>query len=142
MRMTDSRNVTISLEGFNELDGESTVATHRAIHHYKNGIHYVRYEEKQDDKIVRNMIKINETRIEVMKKGYINSKMVFEEGKKHTNDYHTPYGLMKMTVHTKKMNIDESDMAIVAELDYNLAVDEQHISKCSIKINIKNEMSD
>ena len=138
----DSCNVTISLEGFNELDGEPTVATHRAIHNYKNGIHYVRYEEKQDDKIVRNMIKINETRIEVMKKGYINSKMVFEEGKKHTNGYHTPYGLMKMTVHTKKMNIDESDMAIVAELDYNLAVDEQHISKCSIKINIKNEMSD
>lgn len=139
--MAVSDDVKVQIEGMNKTDKEVTSVTCDAVYNYVDGMHFLRYTEVQDNKEIKNIIKISDNRIVVMKSGYVKSKMVFEAGKDNTNDYSTPYGPIKMTVSTKYLKVDENETGLHVEIDYNLCSGGQFLSECNIKINVnKNEM--
>ena len=68
-------------------------------YYFKNGSHYLRYEELMDETSAEptvNYIKISSKAVEVRKKGLVNVHMGFERGKKNMTYYSTPYGTVEM----------------------------------------------
>ena len=69
-------------------------------YYFRNGSHYLRYEEmldEQGDPTV-NYIKISSRGMEVRKKGQVNTHMVFEQGKRNMAFYTTPFGTLEMGI--------------------------------------------
>lgn len=65
-------------------------------YHFKNGKHYVTYDDVSEDGRTRerNIIKIRNDRAEVIKKGETSVHMIFEKDKKNVSCYDVPYGKM------------------------------------------------
>ena len=61
----------------------------------KNGKQYFIYDESLDEtgEPSHNTVKIMENRIEVTKRGLVDSHMIFEPGKRTTANYRTPMSL-------------------------------------------------
>ncbi|MGN0300614.1 MAG: DUF1934 domain-containing protein, partial [Lachnospiraceae bacterium] len=63
---------------------------------------YLIYEEKVDesDEIIKSMIKLHDDCAVVTKRGAVDSSMVYKLGEDTFNHYATPYGVLKMDIHT------------------------------------------
>lgn len=107
----------------------------------KNGNHYVFYEEltENDDSgggISKNRLKISPDYIELVKKGYNNTTMVFEKNKTTMSYYQTPFGNLLVGIHTTSIFIDEQEAGILVSINYGLDINYNHVSDCNIIIKI------
>ena len=66
-------------------------------YYFRNGSHYLRYEEMLEDHgdPTVNYIKISPKGMEVRKKGQVNTHMVFEQGKRNMAFYTTSFGTLE-----------------------------------------------
>ena len=62
-------------------------------YYFRNGSHYLRYEEMLDDsaQTTINYIKMSSEGVEIRKQGQVNVHMVFEQGKRNMAFYTTPF---------------------------------------------------
>lgn len=111
-----------------------------ATYFFKDGLHYVFFEEVHEGttSVTKNKIvyKENES-LEVIKKGVTNSDMKFHLEEQHLTNYETPYGEMVLgvTTHSLEATIEESMMVIKAT--YELAVNCEAYAECEIILTIK-----
>lgn len=105
-------------------------------YYFRNGSHYLRYEEIMEDfpQPTVNYIKMSPTGMEVRKKGLINVHMVFEQGKKTMTYYTTPYGTLQMGIAATNLELNESDDGIDMKVDYALDMNEEHVADCYLAI--------
>lgn len=87
-------------------------------YYYKNGKHYILYDEMLDDSGVetKNTIKISGDRVDVIKKGQNNVHMVFEPYHKNMACYQTPYGSMMIGINTLGITKEEDELNIRTKL--------------------------
>ena len=89
-----TRDVLVSITGarFSEHDKEDVEMIISGDYFWKNGKHYVLYEEVMEDsgEVVKNTVKITPDSMDILKKGSINTHMVFQKGKKNVSCYLTP----------------------------------------------------
>ena len=80
-------------------------------YYFRNGSHYLRYEEMLDEQgdPTINYIKISSRGMEVRKKGQVNTHMVFEQGKRNMAFYTTPFGTLEMGISATNLELEESD---------------------------------
>lgn len=73
------------------------------------------------------------------REGSLNSRMVFEEGKKHNFLYETPFGSATMGVNTKSISVSLNEHGGDMEIDY--IVDFQHsiVGHNMFKINVSEQ---
>ena len=134
--------------------GEETVTKLRTQADYsiKNGSHYILYEEKLPDSenIVKNLIKLKGSVLEMTKRGPISSRMVFEAGKNHRTDYVTPYGILPLEVSTQELEVSTRELecelrepkdgprerGLEIRLSYQLTSEGQFLSHCTIAISL------
>ena len=106
-------------------------------YYFKNGSHYLRYEELMDETSTEptvNYIKISSKAVEVRKKGLVNVHMVFERGKKNMTYYSTPYGTVEMGIAATGVMIEESENGIDMKVDYALDMNQEHVADCCLAI--------
>lgn len=105
-------------------------------YYFRNGSHYLRYEEIMEDfpQPTVNYIKMSPKGMEVRKKGLINVHMVFEQGKKNMTYYTTPYGTLQMGIAATNLELNESDDGIDMKVDYALDMNEEHVADCYLAI--------
>lgn len=110
-----------------------------AQYYYRNGCHYLLYEETQEGfrESVHSRIQLREGRLELVKTGAVNTRMTLEPGLRCKNDYHMPYGTMVLETDTKRLEIREEEDRIQAEAEYILWADGAYLSDCHIRIDIK-----
>ena len=88
-----------------------------------------------------NLLKIdnntNNTKVEIIKKGIVNSKMTFIEKVKTESIYNTSYGKIGMMVDTDSIDIKIEEDMICIIIKYDLFMDREYVSKCKIDITIK-----
>ena len=104
-------------------------------YYFKNGSHYLRYEELMDETSTEptvNYIKISSKAVEVRKKGLVNVHMVFERGKKNMTYYSTPYGTVEMGIAATGVMIEESENGIDMKVDYALEMNEEYVADCDL----------
>ncbi len=103
---------------------------------------YIKYIEEIETEIVsNNLLKIdnntNNTKVEIIKKGIVNSKMTFIEKVKTESIYNTSYGKIGMMVDTDSIDIKIEEDMICIIIKYDLFMDREYVSKCKIDITIK-----
>ena len=113
-------------------------------YYFKNGSHYLRYEELMDETSAEptvNYIKISSKAVEVRKKGLGNVHRVFERGKKNMTYYSTPYGTVEMGIAATGVMIEESENGIDMKVDYALEMNEEYVADCYLTVSAQSKAS-
>lgn len=102
----------------------------------KNGKQYLIYEESFEDmkETTKNTVKISPQLVEVTKHGVVESRMVYEQGKKHTSNYMTPMGLLVLGITTGDLFVEATAEKLHLELRYALEMNGQFVSDSSLEI--------
>ena len=141
------KDVLISITGLHygdwNADGEEAepieVIT-PATYYLKNGKHYVIYDELVEGipGTIKNKVRIMDDRkVEIIKSGITNTHMVFEKDKINMTQYETPYGEVLVGVHTRDIQVHVEEENIDVEISYGLDVNEEAVSECQLKVNIR-----
>lgn len=142
-----TKDVIIEISGIqaSRLEGEvgekedDLVVVMPASYYYRNGKHYILYDEIVEGSSIgiKNKLKITGTeQVDMMKSGATNAHMVFEHRKKTETYYQTPYGQMLVSFYTTSMNINVEEDTINVRINYEMDVDHQPFADCTIQINI------
>lgn len=135
-----NKDVLIHVRGLHVLDADGDQEPIEMVvpgqYYYKNGSHYLRYEEIMEDfkEATVNYIKMSPTGVEVRKKGLVNVHMVFEQGKKNMTYYTTPFGTIQMGIAATNLDLEESEENLNMKVDYALDMNEQHVADCYLAI--------
>lgn len=135
-----NKNVLIHVRGLQMMDpGDDQEPIEIVVpgqYYFRNGAHYLRYEEILDEtsEPTVNYIKISPKGMEVRKQGLVNVHMVFEQGKKNMTYYTTPYGTLQMGISATGMELEEAEDEINMTVDYSLEMNEQHIADCCLSV--------
>ncbi len=138
-----TRDVLVSVKGLQLTDPDSKSEPIEVItvgeYYYRNGHHYVRYEEMMEgfEGSTSNLIKADQERMEVQRKGATNVHMVFDKDKKNLTYYQTPYGGMEMAISASRIHCTESEKKIDIHVDYALEMNYEHVADCFIEVNIR-----
>ena len=142
------KNVLIHIKGLQMMDPADEQEPIELVvpgqYYFKNGSHYLRYEELMDETSTEptvNYIKISSKAVEVRKKGLVNVHMVFERGKKNMTYYSTPYGTVEMGIAATGVMIEESENGIDMKVDYALEMNEEYVADCYLTVSAQSKAS-
>lgn len=134
------KDVLVKISGLQGVqDGDETVELMAHGKYYKkNDKHYLLYEDVEEESGVatKNTIKFNEDKVEVLRNGMVNGKLVFQKGKNSQSLYGTPYGDILLEILTKDVYIKEITDSINLQIDYELYADNTKVSDSRIIIDI------
>lgn len=138
-----TKEVLIRIKGLQFIEGDEDIEPLEVVtageYFYRNGSHYVKYDEVYEgiEGVTKNLIKIKSDTVEVTKKGAANVHMVFEEKKKHMTLYNTPFGNMSMGIATTNINSKQEEDALDIRVDYALEMNNEHVADCNISMLIQ-----
>ena len=141
------KEVLIHVRGLQMMDAQGDQEPIEIIvpgqYYFRNGSHYLRYEEMLDDtaETTVNYIKMSPNGLEVRKQGQVNVHMVFEEGKKNKTFYNTPYGTLQMGISATGLELKESEDGIQMKVDYALDMNEEHVADCYLTVQAQSKDS-
>lgn len=137
-----TEEVLVSIKGLQMMapdqEEELEVVTHGSYLR-KGSRHYIRYEEVMEgmDGTIQNLIKVDENGMEVTKRGLTNAHMIFEKDKKNMTCYGTPFGNLLVGIAATHVDVKSSEKNIDVTVQYALDVNYEHLSDCTIHLNIK-----
>lgn len=140
-----TKDVIVSISGLQYVTGaddqepEPVEVVMAGQYYKKNERHYLIYDEMMEgfENSTRNIMKFNDKKMEVSKKGLINVQMIFEENKKNLSYYQTPFGMVNMGVAATRIKIDEQEDTIDVLVDYALDMNESYVADCTIAMTIR-----
>lgn len=135
-----TKEVLINISGLQmDVDPENPIEmVTTGAYYLKNGKHYILYDElSEDNEVTKNVLKIGPNSVELTRKGLQGSHMIFEEGKENLSYYDTPFGSLLMGVNTSNIDWMEEEEQMRLQVDYDLSVNSDHVSKCKIDVNIR-----
>ena len=130
-----TKEVLLSLKGLQmeQGDGAEELETITPARYYhKNGSHYIVYEDT-----TRNIIRVQDSCVEVSKKGLVNVRMLFEQNRKNITSYLTPYGNILIGVDTESVQVQEKENLIKVEVAYTLEANYQYLADCKIEMELR-----
>lgn len=71
------------------------------------------------------------------REGTTSTKMLFSEKEPSISLYNTPYGMMEITINTKKLNVEVDDNGGKIKIDYDMAIAGQDSLSTSLSLNVK-----
>ena len=134
------KEVLIHVRGLQMMDSQGDQEPIEIVvpgqYYFRNGSHYLRYEELLDETAepTINYIKMSEKGLEVSKKGLVNVHMVFEQGKRNMALYTTPFGTLEMGISATSLELQESDGRIDMKVNYSLDMNQEHVADCCLDI--------
>lgn len=120
-------------------EGEPVEIISPGDYYKKNGKHYILYDEIMEgfEGTTKNVIKISENCLDIMKKGVANVHMIFEKNKKNVTYYYTPFGSIMIGIDAKQIEIKETEENIDIMVNYDLDVNYEFLANCNITMKIK-----
>ena len=85
----------------------------------------------------RTSFTVSPNTVTMLREGKLNSRMIFEEGKKHIFLYDTPFGAATMGVNTHHLASELGEKGGEMEIDYILDFEHAVIGHNKFKINIR-----
>lgn len=137
------RDVFLSVSGMqlgqDGADAEPIETVMPGVYYEKDGRHYVLYEEAVEgvESPVKNTVKFGGGCLELVRRGAVNVRMVFEENKKNTANYQVPYGSIPLGIDTKKIHIARTSDRIVVHVDYILDIGCGFLTDCRLRMDIR-----
>lgn len=137
--MTKEVKISVCGTQWGEEIEENTIETEAdGEYFYKNGSHYVFYQEVMEEhsKPSKTRIKWKENELELIRQGVVDTRMIFEENQTHMTDYATPYGSLLLGVNTKTVKVEEKEEEISILVEYQLELDGEVLSGHRLQIGI------
>ena len=141
-----TKEVLVSISGLhmavNDMesnDDEPIEVLSSGTYYFKNGKHYVFFEEVSEGMpgVTKTQIKWKEGELlEVSKKGLSNVHMIFEKNRKNRCYYDTPFGRLNLGIFMTEMMVDEKEEEILIRAEYSLDVNYEPLADCTIRIRI------
>ncbi len=136
-----TKDVLITIRGVHTLDHEDNDVEMivRGDYYQKNGKHYILYEEILEgaEERVKNVIKISPSSMDIIKKVFTNSRMLFEKNKKNLSCYSTPVGNLVIGIQANHFYVEEQENSIKVNVDYSLDINYEHMSDCRICVDVQ-----
>ena len=140
-----TKDVIVTISGLQflgeEEDNESLELITTGNYYKKNGKHYILYDEVMEgfEGVTKNVVKINDSFMDITKKGVTNVHMMFEKNKKNVTYFYTPFGSLLIGIDAKNLEVEETEDNINVKVNYNLEVNYEHLADCCITMNIKSK---
>jgi uncharacterized beta-barrel protein YwiB (DUF1934 family) len=135
-----TKDVLIKISGLQSMDGDSDNIEVITTGEYflKNGKHYVIYDEEVEgfEGIIHNTIRITPDMLDVRKTGVVGTHMVFALDRPDQTHYATPMGEMVIETRTNRIFLEEDEDSLQVEVDYSLDINFEHVSNCSIILDV------
>ena len=136
------KNVMISITGMQDYgaDGDDTVElVTDGQYCYADGHGRLVYMESELTGLegTKTSFTIEPMSVVMQREGRLNTRMVFEEGKKHLFLYETPYGTATMTVDTSRISTRLDEHGGDMEIDYVLDFEHSAIGRNKFRINVR-----
>lgn len=135
-----TKDVLVSVSSFQTAQNETErmEVINKGNYYKKNDFHYIVYEEMMEgfDRPIKSRMKFKEGELTVTKKGFLNVNMIFEENKKNSCCYATPYGDMMLGIDTTQVELIEEEDRIFVNAFYSLEANYEHLADCEIHMEI------
>ena len=123
----------------NKMDKTIVVAVEEHVKHpLYNKVVKSTYKLKAHDEnnecSIGDTVKVMENRIEVMKRGLVESHMIFEPGRRTTANYRTPMGLFLMGITTSLIEVEEDEESILLRIKYSMEMNGEYAFDCNTEI--------
>lgn len=109
--MAEGHQLSIAVEGrreYKEGNVEQFSGKYPGLGYCRSGIIYLLYEEEQKEgEVVHTTIKLQEDRVEIVRRGEVNFKQVLLEGVERDGWYRTPFGSLPCEWVAEEINRDE-----------------------------------
>lgn len=132
--------------GFDEEDKATTPVPIRTVqngrYYQKNNKDYVIYEELFDKdnpkSIITNTIIIEEDSFQIIRNGFVKSRLLFKANERYATSLITPMGTMYMMADTSICNIIKNEDSITLRSSYELSINDKKISTNAVEISVIN----
>ena len=132
-----TQDVLLTISGLHDMGNSGVKAEENealevitpAKYYLKNGKHYILYDEVVEGVpgSIMNKVKITgDKTLEIIKTGMSNLTL-----------YDTPYGQFHVDVHTRELDIVESEDEISVKVGYGLDVNHEALAECEISLSVK-----
>lgn len=137
-----SKDVIISIVGtqtYDEDDKDTIELVTDGKYFQKNGETNLTYMESELTGLAgtKTTFTINPDAVVLSREGALNTRMIFEVGKKHYFLYDTPYGAATMGVNTSRIRQRLGENGGDMEIEYVVDFDHTVIGKNTFKINVR-----
>ena len=134
-----TKDVLVSLSGLQmaqEQDPENTEVISKGEYFFRNGKHFVVYDEIMEgiNDPSKTKIKFTDNTLEVLRQGEMSVHMIFEKDKKNVTYYYTPFGSLQIGIDTRDIQVVETDELITVEVEYALDANYEYVGDCKIKL--------
>ena len=102
---------------------------------------YVKYDEmlEGEKNPTRNLIKIIEGSVEIVKIGSVSSHMKFCANEKTMSLYNTPFGSLHLGILARNVDIKKKEDVIHILIEYSIEVNDEQVSENKVEICIKQQ---
>ena len=83
------------------------------------------------------ILTIKDKEVLLEREGTTSTKMLFNEKEPSVSLYNTPYGMMEITINTKKLNVEVNDNGGNIKIDYDMAIAGQEVLTTSLSLNVR-----
>ena len=139
----EMKDVLISIKGMQNLGGnhdEAELITQGKYGCDEDTAHFF-YNESELTGLEGTTTDFVVTPAEVIlsRSGSVNSQMVFQRGKRHSFMYDTPYGTFTLALNTNRIQSDLGEHGGNLEVEYNLDIENAHLSRNTVIINVREQ---
>lgn len=135
----DSVKITIRAKQ-KDLDGRVEIVEHKArgSYGYKGGKHYIRYIDKHlsPKEHVPTVIKLSDKELTIIRQGVVSSRQNFILQGETRADYHTPYGMMALVMHTHELSSEFQENQGSIHILYSLEANGAAVGQYDLEIKI------
>lgn len=109
----------------------------------EDGFMCIAYDEVVDAtesgvvQVAKNLLKIKEGQVEVIKEGAMETHMVFIPNKSTYSYFSTPFGELEVSVSTSKIVRTPTEKGFQMQIYYNLEMNQQFLSKCKVDLTVE-----
>ena len=100
---------------------------------------YLKYEEVQDDKNIKTIVKMGETEALILRSGGINMRLPFVKETEQTGSYESEYGVLMVRTMTRKIMFEKNKQDGQFVVQYDLNVSGQSVGEYTLEFHYMEE---
>ncbi len=120
------KDVIISLKGSQSDEGEKDEIelVTEGLYYSEGSSHYITYDETEVTGLegTTTTLKIEGSKITLLRSGRNNSQLIFEKGCRHICSYETPFGAFTIGVMSQKVDVDLSESSGMISARYRIDI--------------------
>lgn len=136
-----TRDIILTISGLHTADGEQDAPIETltpAQYFYKNGKHYVTYDEVIEglEGSLKSTLKFTEEYVELIRNGAASTRMIFQPGHEKMMIYQTPMGPLSISLYTEEIDARIGEERITLKIDYSIKTDGAVVSESTVLIDL------